>query len=171
MRWAMNSASSLTQPSSSEPRVCCQSTPRKYTPGTSVTPRRCVTAPSSSKTGSCTKEWSSRNPVAHTTPSTASSGAVGERDAAALSRGRARPQLDAALARGARAGADERLLVLQAPREARIHGLVHQARGVQVAEEVSAEDALRQRHLTGADGQVDLPGLRELLADLVAGVA
>ena len=88
-----------------------------------------------------------------------------------LSRGRARPQLDAELARGARAGADERLLVLQALREARIHGLVHQARGLQVAEQVPAEDALRQRHLTGADGQVDLPRVRELLADLVAGVA
>src|SRR5215207_6757666 len=73
MRWAMNCASSLTQPSSADPRVCCQSRPRKYTPGASVTPRRWRTRPSSSKTGSCTKEWSSRNPVAHTTPSTASS--------------------------------------------------------------------------------------------------
>src|SRR5829696_3710242 len=73
MRWAMNCASSLTQPSRAEPRVCCQSRPRKYTPGMSVTPRWWRTLDSSLKTGSCTKEWSSRNPVAHTTPSTVSS--------------------------------------------------------------------------------------------------
>ena len=34
--WA---ASSLTQPSSAEPRVCCQGRPRKYSPADSVTPR------------------------------------------------------------------------------------------------------------------------------------
>ena len=37
---AMKAASSATKPSSAEPRVCCQERPRKYSPGTSVTPRR-----------------------------------------------------------------------------------------------------------------------------------
>src|SRR5215208_5745254 len=100
MRWAMNCASSLTQPSSAEPRVCCHSRPRKYKPGTSVTPRWWRILASSSKIGSCTKEWSSRNPVAHTTPSTVSSEPSANVTAvplAAVARGRSRmPSLRAA---------------------------------------------------------------------------
>ena len=47
----------------------------------------------------------------------------------------------------------------------------HQAQALQVAEEVAAEDALRQRRLAGADGQVHLARAHQLLGDLVAGVA
>ena len=39
IRAARCSASSLTQPSSAEPRVCCHGRPRKYRPGEAVTPR------------------------------------------------------------------------------------------------------------------------------------
>ena len=54
--WARYSASSLTQPSSAEPLVCCQVSPRKYSPGDSVTPRWCTRRPSSSSTGTSIHE-------------------------------------------------------------------------------------------------------------------
>src|SRR5690242_8872877 len=42
---ARYSASSLTQPSSAEPRVCCHGRPRTYRPGDAVTPRLCMRWP------------------------------------------------------------------------------------------------------------------------------
>jgi hypothetical protein len=60
-------ASSLTQPRSAEPLVCCHGIPRKYRPGAAVTPLRCTSRPSSSKTGTWIHEWSSRKPVAQMT--------------------------------------------------------------------------------------------------------
>ena len=42
------------------PRVCCHFSPRKYRPGTSVTPRRWRTRPRSSETGTRIQEWSGR---------------------------------------------------------------------------------------------------------------
>ena len=47
----MCAASSSTKPSSAEPRVCCQGRPRKYRPGTSVTPRRWTRCPSRGHAG------------------------------------------------------------------------------------------------------------------------
>ena len=91
IRSAMYLASSLTQPSSAEPRVCCHGRPRKYRPGTSVTPRSWMTSPRSSKTGNSTSEWSSRKPVAHTTASTVTSEPSAKRtllSCAATARGR-----------------------------------------------------------------------------------
>jgi uncharacterized membrane protein YdfJ with MMPL/SSD domain len=48
---AMWRASSLTQPRSAEPLVCCHGMPRKYRPGAAVTPLWWTGWPSSSKTG------------------------------------------------------------------------------------------------------------------------
>src|SRR5687767_2477233 len=56
---ARYSASSLTQPSSAEPRVCCHGRPRKYRPGEAVTPRSCTRWLLASKTGAWIHEWSS----------------------------------------------------------------------------------------------------------------
>ena len=78
---------------------------------------------------------------------------------------------DAGLAGGARAGADQRLAVLQALPDARAHGDVHQAGRGEEAEQVAAEDPLGQRRLARADGQVHVARAGELFGDLKAGVA
>ena len=148
IRCAMNSASSLTQPSSAEPRVCCQGRPRKYSPGTSVTPRSCLTCPRVVEDGQLDErvvEPEARRPH---DASTASVGAVGERHRRALRRrSRAAACWMPCLRARARAGADERLAVLQPLTDARGHGLAHQAGRFEIAEQVPAEDALGKRRL------------------------
>ena len=62
-------------------------------------------------------------------------------------------------------------LSLQPLAEARVHGLAHQAHGLEVAEHVPSEEPLRQRRLARADGEMDLVRPDELLGDLVARVA
>ena len=47
----------------------------------------------------------------------------------------------------------------------------HEAGGLQEAEQIAAEDPLRQRHLARPDGEVHLAGGGELLGNLEAGVA
>ena len=84
---------------------------------------------------------------------------------------RARLQLDAVAAGElARARADQRVAVFQPLPEARVDGLVDEARLRQPPEEVAAGEALRQRLLTRADRKDDLVGRGELLGDLEAGV-
>ena len=64
-------ASSLTQPSSADPLVCCQGRPRKYRPGVGChaalvrDPRLDL-----ANTGRSTQVWSRPNPVAQITAST-----------------------------------------------------------------------------------------------------
>ena len=168
----MNSASSLTQPSSAEPRVCCQERPRKYRPGTSVTPRRWRMRPSSSRTGRSIQEWSGRYPVAQMTASTSSSLPSAKRTVrpeAPTARGF---ELDAEAALElARARADQRVAV--AGRRPKRESTVLSSRPSlgQPPEQVAAEDPLGQRRLPRADGEVHRVRRRELLGDLKAGVA
>src|SRR6478752_10144652 len=64
---AMCAASAPTKPSSADPRVCCQARPRKYRPGTGLTPRWWTGAPAVSVAPAMSmKEESERYPVAHT---------------------------------------------------------------------------------------------------------
>ena len=73
--------------------------------------------------------------------------------------------------RGARAGADQRVAVLQPLTQPRLDRHAHEAAGFEIAEQVAAEQPLRQRGLPRADGEMHLVGRRELFGDLVAGVA
>ena len=173
MRSAMNSASSSTQPSSADPRVCCQGRPEEVQPGRRrdaalVRPpvrrrrgrghvdERVVEAEAGGPDhGGRRQRWRRRR-----------SAPCGRR------RRRRGRQPDAPASRRPRARADERLPVLQAAAEPRGHRRPHQPSGVEVVEEVAAEEPLRQRGLARADRQVHLPaGVGELLGDLVAGVA
>jgi hypothetical protein len=54
--------------------------------------------------------------------------------------------------------------------ESRVDGLLQQAELRQPPEEVMAEELLRQRSLTGTDGELDVTARRQLRGDLVAGV-
>ena len=97
--------------------------------------------------------------------------AVLEADRRSVGRGGAAVELDAEAACGARRGADQAVAVLHPPADARVDRLAHQPGGDEEGEDVAPEDALGQRHLAGADGEVDLVGAGELLGDLEAGVA
>ena len=67
-------------------------------------------------------------------------------------------------ARGARARSDQRLAVLQAAPQPGGRGDTHDPQALEEVEQVAAEEALRQRHLPRADGQVHLAtGAGELL--------
>ena len=71
---------------------------------------------------------------------------------------------------GARAGADQRLAVLQPLTQTRVDRHAHEAAGFEIPEQVTAEQPLRQRGLPRTDGEMHLVRRRQLLGDLVARV-
>ena len=174
MRWARYSASSLTQPSSAEPRVCCHGRPRKYRPGDGgdaalvheaavgvedrrVDPRVVEPEAGGPDDGASARSRRRRRSVT-SEPATSTVRAV---------------EVDA-VAAGARAGSTRsasRGACMRRPiRESR--GLAHQAGGFEVAEQVAAE------RCAAAAGSAATPIERctswvrgELLGDLKAGVA
>jgi hypothetical protein len=73
--------------------------------------------------------------------------------------------------RGARSRPDQCLPMSQPLTDSRLDGLAHQTGGFEVAEQVAAKDALRQRRLARADRKMHLVRAAELLGDLKAGVA
>src|SRR5829696_4103396 len=97
--------------------------------------------------------------------------AVAERHLGAGRGDGARMQAHPAAAEAARGRADQRLAVLQPRPEPRLHRLAHQARCLEVAKQVAAQDALRQRGLARADREMDLARSHELLGDLKPRVA
>ena len=93
----MNSASSLTQPSSAEPRVCCQGRPRKYRPGHLGDAALVLDLPAVVEDGQLDEgvvEPEARRPDDGVDGDV---GAVGEGHRGALGAGGARPHLDALL--------------------------------------------------------------------------
>jgi len=130
-----------------------------------------MTLPSRSNTGASIHEWSPLEAGGPDHGVDIETVAVGEGDGRAGGVGAARVDRDAGLARGAGAGADQRLAVLHALADAGRDRGVHEAGGFEEAEQVAAEDPLWQRRLARADGEVHFAGAGELLGDLKAGVA
>ena len=97
--------------------------------------------------------------------------AVGEAQRPPRDADETRLQGDAVTAHVARARSDQRVAVLQATADPRLDRLVEHAHLRQPPEEVAAEQPLRQRRLSRPDRQVDGMRPRQLLRDLVAGVA
>ena len=157
----MNSASSLTQPSSAEPRVCCQVSPRKYRPGTSVTPRRWRTRPSESKTGSVDPGVVgsvARRPDHGVDVELA---AVRERRRRARGADDARLELDAVGASSSRGLEPISVSRSRSRRPSRDSTVLLMQPGLrQPPEEVAAEQPLRQRCLPRADREVNRVGRR-----------
>ena len=152
---AMNAASSFTQPISAEPRVCCHVSPRKKRPGTSVTPRRWRSRPSASKTGSVDPRVVGAVAGRPDDRVDLELAAVVERDRAPGRLHCARSQPDAVAAPElSRARADQRLPAPQLAPEPRFDRRPEQARHRQPPEQIAPEEALRQRRLARADGEV-----------------
>ena len=98
-------------------------------------------------------------------------GTVGEGDGRGRGAGDTRPLGDAAARELARARPDQRVAAAQLLAQARVARLLQHAELRQPPEEVAAEDPLRKRLLPRPDREVHAVGRRELLRDLVAGVA
>ena len=171
MRPAMKAASSFTKPMSADPRVCCQGSPMKNTPGASVTPRRWTMPPSLSLIeGTSIHEKSDRYPVAQMIASTPCS--LPSSNTARRPDGTREPppQRDTGAPQAPRARPDEHVALRQLPTESRIGAHLHEPHAGEPPEEILAEETLRQGRNALTDGEADLPRRRQFLGDLEPGV-
>ena len=166
---AMWAASSLTQPNSADPRVCCQDRPTKCRPGEAVTPRLC-------RRGRLVEHGGVDPPMVGPEAggpddAATSRSAVGELtvDPAAAT---ARPW-SSTPCRRARRGVEPIRVSSRSASAGRCAtpSSCGGAPAVEVPEQVAPEDPLRQRRLARADRQVHLARSGQLLRDLEARVA
>ena len=129
---ARKAASFPTQPSSAEPRVCCQVRPSMYRPGEGVTPRVCRMRPwSSLACRTSIHEWSAREPGRPHHGVELGGAAVGEGHRPSGRAGRTGPEADAvAPGEPPRPGPDHLVPPGQASSQPRVRGhLVQPQRG------------------------------------------